>query len=269
MSLTRGTGPLSAHPDGVGNFTVDGPKHKLWWEANRRRVRAIVGGETVADSRGVKLLFETGLGPVWYFPVEDLRADLLEPSDTTTHCPYKGDAAYWSVRVGDDVREDLLWGYDQPIAGAPPLAGHRAFYFDRVDTWLEEDEEVQVHPRDPYHRVDLLTSSRHVVVEADGEVIAESTQPLLLFETGMPTRYYLPRGDVRADVLRDSATITGCPYKGTARYYNVDVGDTVREDLIWYYAEPFDEVGRIAGRLCFYDERVDLILDGERQPAHD
>ena len=267
MSLTRGTGPLASEPAGTGNFSVDGPKHKLWWEDNPRRVRGIVAGETVADSRRVKLLFETSLGPVWYFPVEDLRTDLFEPSDTTSHCPYKGDAAYWTLRVGDDVRPDLVWGYDQPIERAPWLAGHRAFYFNRVDTWLEEDEEVGVHPRDPYHRVDVLTSSRHVVVEVGGEVVAESRAPLLLFETGMPPRYYLSRDEVRTDVLKDSDKTTGCPYKGTARYYDVAAGGTVHEDLIWCYPQPFAEVGGIAGRLCFYDERVDLVLDGRRQPA--
>ena len=267
MSLSRGTGPLRRNPAGVGNFTVDGPKGKLWWEDNPRRVRAVVAGTTVADSRRTKLLFETGHGPVWYFPQEDVRGDLLEPSATTTHCPYKGDAAYWTLRVGDDVRRDLVWGYDFPLPGAPPFAGYRAFYFDRVDTWMEEDEAVAVHPRDPYHRVDVLASSRHVVLELGGQVVAESRRPLLLFETGMPTRYYLPRADVRAEVLRDSDTTTGCPYKGTARYHDVVVDGTVHDDLVWYYPEPIAEAGRIAGLLCFYDERLDLVVDGERQPA--
>jgi uncharacterized protein (DUF427 family) len=267
VSLSRGTGPLSPRPAGVGNFTVDGPAHKLWWEDNPRRVRAIVGGTTVADSRRTKLLFETALGPVWYFPEEDLRTDLLERSDTVTHCPFKGDAAYWSLRVGEEVRPDLIWGYDAPLPGAPPLAGHRAFYFDRVDTWMEEDEEVGVHPRDPYHRIDVLASSRHVVLELGGQVLAESRRPLLLFETGLPTRYYLPRADVRAELLRDSGTTTGCPYKGTARYHDVVVDGTVHDDLVWCYPDPIPEAGRIAGLLCFYDERVDLIVDGERRAA--
>ena len=269
MSLTRGSGPLSRQPGGLANFTVDGPKHKLWWEDDRRRVRGIVAGETVVDSRRAKLLLETGIGPVWYFPAEDLRSDLLQPSDSSTHCPYKGDATYWTLRVGDEVREDLVWGYDDPIPGAAFLVGHRAFYFDRVDTWLQEDEEVRGHPRDPYHRIDVLACSRHVVVEVDGQVVADSTRPVLLLETGLPPRFYLPREDVRPDVLAPSDTVTQCPYKGTARYHSAKVGDRTLEDLVWSYPEPLPEAAAIADRVCFSNDRVDLLVDGDREPAQE
>ena len=269
MSLARGTGPLSRRPGGLANYTVEGPKHKLWWEGDLRRVRGIVAGETVVDSRRAKLLLETGIGPVWYFPAEDLRAELLQPSDSSTHCPYKGDAAYWTLRVGDDVREDLVWGYDDPVPGAAFLAGHRAFYFNRVDTWLQEDQEIRGHPHDPYHRIDVLACSRHVVVEVDGQVVAETTQPMLLLETGLPPRYYLARGDVRAEVLLGSDTTTECPYKGTARYHSVQVGGRLLEDLVWHYPEPLPEAAGIADRLSFYNHRVDLVVDGEREAAQD
>jgi uncharacterized protein (DUF427 family) len=267
MSLARGAGPLSVEPSGVGNFELRGPAHRLWWEDWPRRVRAIVAGETVADSRRVKILFESGLAPIWYFPQEDLRHDLLEPADHRTHCPFKGEASYWTIHAGDQVLDNAVWGYDEPLDACPPIAGHRALYFDRVDTWLEEDEEVGVHPRDPYHRCDVAASSRAVLVEVEGERVAESTRPLMLFETGLPTRYYLPPEDVRTDLLAPSGKRTGCPYKGTAHYSHVDAGGRRVEDAVWSYAEPYGAVHRIAGHLCFHQEKVTVLVDGEPAPG--
>jgi uncharacterized protein (DUF427 family) len=173
MALTVESGPFGERSKGVFNFdtTVLEP-HTLYFEDSPRRVRVMLGGETVADSRHVKLLHETGHLPIYYFPEEDVRMDLLEATDHTTHCPFKGDASYWSVRVGDSVAENAVWGYREPIDSAPPLDGHVAFYWDAMDHWYEEDEEVFVHPRDPYHRVDTLSSSRHVKVSLNGEVVA-------------------------------------------------------------------------------------------------
>lgn len=156
--------------------------------------------------------------------------------------------------------ENGAWSYPEPLPAAPPeLAGLIAFYFDRMDRWLEEAEEIGVHPRDPYHRVDVVASDRHVRVLLEGEVLADSHRALALFETGLPVRWYLPREDVAAH-LEPSDTVTHCPYKGQASYYSV--GE--QRDLVWFYAEPLPEVGRIADRLCFFNERVDLELDGER-----
>ncbi len=175
-------------------------------------MRAVFGGETVVDNHSVKLLHETGHLPVYYFPEEDLRGDLLEPTDHTTHCPFKGDASYRSVRVEDRIAEYAVWTYPEPLEDAPPILGYVALYHDAMDKWLEEDEEVFGHPHDPYHRVDVLESSRHVRVSLNGEVVAETERPKILFETGLPPRYYIPPEDVRTDLLVPSETKTVCPY---------------------------------------------------------
>jgi uncharacterized protein (DUF427 family) len=223
------------------------------------------GGETVADSRRVKLLHESGHLPVYYFPKEDVRMELLEESDHTTRCPFKGEASYWSVKVGDRVSENAVWGYPEPIDSAPPIAGYVAFYWNRMDHWFEEDEEVYVHPRDPYHRVDVLESSRRVKVSVGGEVVAETERPRVMFETGLPPRYYIPPEDVREEVLLMSETTTRCPYKGVASYWSVEAGGERVEDLVWCYPDPIPEATKIKGLLAFFDEKVDLEVDGERQ----
>jgi uncharacterized protein (DUF427 family) len=266
MTLTIGTGPFGDQSTGTFNFDMRAPRdHALYLEESPKRVRVVFGGETLADSRRAKLMHEAGLLPVYYFPKEDVRMELLEESDHTTHCPFKGDASYWSVRVGERVAEDAVWGYPEPIDSCPPIAGLVAFYWNKMDEWYEEDEQVFVHPKDPYHRVDVLESSRHVKVEVNGEVVAETERPLILFETGLPPRYYIPPEDVREDVLAESEKTTQCPYKGVASYYSVEAGDGRVEDLVWYYPEPLPEVGKIEGLLCFFNEKVDLEVDGEEQ----
>jgi uncharacterized protein (DUF427 family) len=266
MTLTIGTGPFGDQGDKTFNFEVRAPRdHVLYFEDSPRRVRVDFGGETVADSRRAKLMHETGYLPVYYLPREDVRMDLLEATDHTTHCPFKGDASHWSVRVGGRVAENAVWGYPEPIDSASPLAGYLAFYFRKMDAWFEEDEEIFVHPRDPYHRVDALESSRHIRVSVNGEVVAETDRPKVLFETGLPPRYYIPPEDVRDDVLLPSDKETQCPYKGTASYRSVKVGSETAEDLVWYYPEPITAVTSIKDHLCFYNEKVDLEVDGEAQ----
>jgi uncharacterized protein (DUF427 family) len=266
MTLTIGTGPFGDQGEKTFNFEVEAPRdHVLYFEDSPRRVRVMFNGETVADSRRVKLMHEKGLLPVYYFREEDVRMDLLEESDHTTHCPFKGDASYWSVRVGDRVAENAVWGYPEPIDSAPPLAGYLAFYWRKMDHWYEEDEEIFVHPRDPYHRVDVLESSRHVKVLVNGEVVAETNRPTILFETGLPPRYYIPPEDFREEALVPSDKETQCPYKGVASYYSVEVGGEQVEDLIWYYSEPIPEAAKMKGHLAFFNEKVDLEVDGEEQ----
>jgi uncharacterized protein (DUF427 family) len=266
MTLTIGTGPFGDQGDKVFNFEVQAPRdHMLYFEDSPRRVRVVFNGEIVADSRRVKLMHEAGLLPVYYFPIEDVRMELLEESDHATHCPFKGDASYWSVSVGDRVAEDAAWSYAEPIDSCPPIAGYLAFYWRRMDHWYEEDEEVFVHPRDPYHRVDVLESSRHVRVKVAGEVVAETQRPTILFEAGLPPRYYILEEDVRMELLEASEKTTQCPYKGVASYYSVEAGDGRVEDLVWYYPEPIPEAAKIEGLLAFFNERVDLEVDGEVQ----
>ncbi len=262
MGLMTGSGPFGREPAGAFNFEPPAPGRALYLEPTPKRIRAVVGGETVADSRHAFLLHESGHQPIYYFPPEDVRSERLEPSDRHTRCPKKGEASYYTIRAGESVVDAGAWYYPEPIADAPPqLKGLIAFYWNRMDHWFEEDEEVFVHPRDPYHRVDVLTSDRQVRVSLDGVELASSSRALALFESNLPPRWYLPREDVSASLL-ESDTVTRCPYKGTAAYYSVE-GVEDGKDLIWYYADPFPEVSRIAGLLCFFNERVDLELDGE------
>jgi uncharacterized protein (DUF427 family) len=266
MTLTIGTGPFGDQGDKAFNFEVQAPRdHMLYFEDSPRRVRVVFNGETVADSRRVKLMHEAGLLPVYYFPREDVRMDLLEESDHTTHCPFKGYASYWSARVDDRVAENAVWGYPEPIESCPPISGYLAFYWRKMDHWYEEDEEIFVHPRDPYHRVDVLDSSRHVKVAVGGEIVAETDRPRILFETGLPPRYYIPEEDVRMELLVASDKTTQCPYKGIASYYSVEAGGGREEDLVWYYSEPIPETAKIKGLLAFFNEKVDLEVDGEEQ----
>ena len=190
MTLTIGTGPFGDQGDKLVQFRGARPQRP---RAVLRVLSAagagVFGGETVADSRRAKLLHEAGLLPVYYFPIEDVRMELLEESGPYYPLPFKGDASYWSVRTGDRVAENAVWGYPEPIDSTPPIAGYLAFYWRKMDHWYEEDEEVFVHPRDPYHGVDMLESSRHIEVSVNGEVFAETERPKILFETGLPPRY--------------------------------------------------------------------------------
>ncbi len=240
------------------------PGYRLEIEPCGKRVRALLGGETLADSTAVLLLRESGHVPVYYFPRDDVRMDLLERSDHATYCPFKGDAAYWTVAAAGQRAENAVWGYEDPFEEAARIKDYLAFYWNRMDQWYEEDEEVFVHARDPKVRVDILASSRPVKVILGGETVAETTNGRFLFETGLPTRYYLPPEDVRRDLLEPSPTETACPYKGTARYHSVRVGDRRYEDIVWFYPDPVAEAAKIKDRLCFFNEKVDAILvDGK------
>jgi len=235
-------------------------------EPNHRRLRVLVDGVVIADTIESIYLFETGHLPVYYLPKNDIRFDLLEHTDRSTHCPYKGDAEYWSIVVGDRRIDDAVWSYPSPLPDAPDLSAYAAFYWNKVDNWFEEDEEVFVHARDPYKRVDALVSSRHVEVRVNGETVADTTHPTLLFETGLPTRYYIPKIDVRMDLLQSSTLTTACPYKGTANYFSVAVPDAdVLENVAWVYRIPLPQVPTIQNMLCFFNERVDIVVDGVLQ----
>jgi len=232
-------------------------------EPGLKRVRTFLGGELVADTARPVLVWEIPYYPAYYFPRDDVRTELLVPSDRTGRSPSRGEAHYYTVKAGGRVAEDAAWCYpDSPIEELRDLV---RFDWEAMDAWFEEDELVGVHPRDPYTRVDILASSRHVEVVVSGVKVAESRQPRLLFETGHPIRYYLPLTDVRMDLLRPSATVTRCPYKGTASYWSVEIGGQVFDDLVWTYKAPLLESVKIAGLAGFYNEKVDLYVDGVLQ----
>jgi uncharacterized protein (DUF427 family) len=203
--------------------------------------------------------------PAYYFPLADVRQDLLKESSRTVEHPGLGRARYWSLEAGGKTAVDSAWGFPEPEAQAEALKDHVTFRWSDMDAWFEEDDEVFVHPRDPYKRVDVLHSSRQVRVVVDGVTVAESRQPRLLFETHLPTRYYLPKLDLNLELLTPSETHTRCPYKGVASYYDLTVNGKVYKDFVWYYPAPIPETPKIENLLCFYNEKVDLYVDGELQ----
>jgi uncharacterized protein (DUF427 family) len=233
-------------------------------EPCRKRVRVMFNGATIADSLSTILLLEQGHMPVYYFPRTDVRADLLARTQHLTHCPLKGDASYWSIETAGRTSDNAAWSYEHPLPHLAGIAGALAFYWDRVDHWFEEDEEVFGHARDPHHRVDVRASTREVRVDFAGERVATTRRGLFLFETGLPTRYYIPPEDVLARFLEPSQRRSTCPYKGNASYWSLRVGDREARDAVWSYLDPLPDCPRIKGHLCFYPEKVDrLEVEGE------
>ncbi|MEA2303498.1 MAG: hypothetical protein QOH43_778 [Solirubrobacteraceae bacterium] len=256
MSLTLGSGPFAAGTTAQRNFSLDAaPKHQILFQPDPRRFRAIVADEVVVDTVGGHLLHESNIPPRLYVPLADVRMDLFAKTATTTHCPFKGDASYWTLTVGDRTVEDVLWAYEDPLGDAPFLDGFGALYADRVDEWLIEEDRVLGHFKDPFHRVDAHVSSRPVEVRANGEVVARSERPVLIFETGLPARAYLPPADVHPAAIRPgTGKRTICPYKGEATYWTI----AGLEDAAWSYESPLPDALRAQGHIAF-DERVDGI----------
>jgi len=218
-------------------------------EPTPRRIRVRLGGTVVADSDRA-LLLDTVPGPdgfpTYFLPLDDVRPGTLADEE----------AGRWAVTAGGRRVEDAAWTNDR----FDELKGHVTFSWDALD-WYEEDEQVFVHPRSPRHRVDTVRSSRRVQVVIDGAEVANSTRPVLLYETHLPTRYYLPFADVRSDLLTASETVSRCPYKGAARYWS----HPGLPDAAWSYPDPVAECPAIRDLLCFFNERVDLIVDGQPQ----
>jgi uncharacterized protein (DUF427 family) len=233
----------------------------VWIEPTARWVRAYFGGAKVADSKRALLMWERGPLPTYWFPKEDVELDLLTPADQASG----SGALLWTLRVGDRVAEKAARSEPTASGERAALINHIAFYWDAMDAWYEEDDEVFVHPRDPYHRVDVLHSSRHVRVEINGQNVAETTRPTLLFETGLPTRYYIPKQDVRMDLLVQTDKHTSCPYKGIASYWSARVGNELVGDIVWAYPAPIPECSKIENLLSFFNEKVDIFVDGERE----
>jgi uncharacterized protein (DUF427 family) len=232
------------------------------FEQGHKRVRAYLAGELVADTRHPVLVWEWPYYPTYYFPAGDVPAELV-PAGRTEHSPSRGEGEVYHVKVAGTGADDAALRYpDSPIEALRDLV---RLDWNSMSEWFEEDEPVYTHPRDPYSRVDILASSRHVRVEVDGVTVADSRQPRILFETGLPPRYYVPLTSLRMDLLRPSDTQTHCPYKGTAGYWSVDTGQAVHPDIVWIYRAPLPESQKIAGLACLYNEKVDLYLDGELQ----
>lgn len=243
------------------DVTTEAPhRGRVRVEEGHKRVRAYLDGHLVADSAHPLLVWEAPYYPTYYLPEEALRAE-LQPTGETDHSPSRGDAIVYDVVVpGDVVAPDAARRFpDSPIE---ELRHTVRLDWNAMSEWLEEDEPVYTHPRNPYTRVDILHSSRHVVVQVGGVTVADSVRPTILFETGTPVRYYLPLSDISTELLEPTDTVSHCPYKGTAAYWSVRVGDQIHDDLVWTYRTPLPESQKIAGLACFYNDRVDLIVDG-------
>lgn len=253
MSLTLGSGPLSSAPAGALNFDLSGaPKHRILFEDFPPRLRAVVDGVTILDTTGAKLLHESNIPPVAYVPVADLDPSLLTRTETSTHCPFKGDASYWTLTAGDRTEPDFVWAYETPLPEASWLEGYAALPWDRVDEVYVEDFLQTGRVHDPYHRVDVLASSRHVRVTAGGRVVAETSRPVMVQETGLGLRAYVPRADVLPGVLAPTDTRSFCPYKGEASYWSV----SGIADAAWSYESPLPEALRAAGHVAFDGEGI-------------
>jgi uncharacterized protein (DUF427 family) len=233
-------------------------------ERGPKRVRAYLGGVAVADTTRPLLVWEVPYYPTYYIPVADVRTDLLEADGGPgVRSPSRGHGRTFTIRSGGVEAPGAALRYeDSPLE---ELRDAIRLDWEAMDAWFEEDEQVFTHPRDPYTRVDILPSSRHVRVEVDGVTIAESAKPTLLFETGLPVRYYLPKTHVRMDLLTATDSVSHCPYKGTAEWWSVRAGDELHADLAWSYRTPLPESQKIAGLVAFYNEKVDIFVDGVLQ----
>jgi uncharacterized protein (DUF427 family) len=235
-----------------------------------RRVRARLDGQLVFDTTKALYVWEWPNYPQYYVPLEDVRTEFLVDEEhlQRTHL---GQRQTYGLRVESGVtRSNAAWVYRESTVAE--LVGRIRFEWSALDSWFEEDEEVFVHPRSPYTRVDALRSTRVVRIELEGVVLAETASPVMVFETGLPTRYYFNRTDVRFDHLEPSVTVTSCPYKGkTSGYWSIRIGDTRHEDLAWAYDFPTRQLLPIAGLVAFYNEKVDVCIDGvpqERPETH-
>lgn len=232
-----------------------------------RRVRARLGDRFVVDTTAAIYVWEWSHYPQYYLPLADIDSDVLVDEQHDEQLG-RGTAKRYGVRLGDIERPGVAHLYtESDIEG---IAGRVRFDWSAFDSWFEEDEEVFVHPRDPYSRVDAIRSTRTVTVGLDGIELARSSSPVMVFETGLPTRYYFNRTEVHLEHLVPSDTVTSCPYKGqTTGYWSVRLGDQTVTDLAWAYDFPTRQLLPIAGLVAFYNEKVDIEIDGEAQERPD
>jgi uncharacterized protein (DUF427 family) len=243
--------------------TTDATSTDVRVEPNPRRIRGVWRGRPVVDTTAAKFVWEHPHYPAWYVPREDVLGEFVD-NGATFESSRRGAGLRFDLVVDGDTIADAGWRHpDSPVE---ELRGLLRFEWSAVDAWFEEDVEVFVHPRSPEVRVDVLDSSRHIRVVVDGVEVADSVRPRILFETGLPPRYYLPKSDVRMDLLVPTDSQTACPYKGWANYWSLGLGDATHDDIAWGYRTPLPESAGIAGLVCFYDERVELEVDGVIQP---
>jgi uncharacterized protein (DUF427 family) len=260
MSLAWQQGPLA--PGAVGHFLVPDPlpERLLFAEPLRRRMRVRFAGEWIADSEDVVVLHEPGHYPVAYFPAGAVTSGVLEPMEHTTRHRDLGPTSWYTVRAGTTGTPRAAWQHSGLPAHAEVLKGRVAFAWRAMDAFYEEDDRVVGHAADPYHRIDIRQTSRHLTVRHEGRIIADSTRPLALYESGFAPRWYVPRADVDTSALTLREGQTFCPYKGMCSYWDIS-GLT---GAAWEYEDAWPEVRRISGMLSFEPDQVEVRLDGVR-----
>ena len=265
MGLSWQQGPLGRNPSGTFISASPMPERVLFLEPLRRRMSVELGGSLVARSDGALLLFEPARYPVAYFPLDDVSDGVLQPIDHHTTHPDLGETRWFDVVGGDgQVARRAAWRHVEPPAQAAALRDAVAFAWRGMDAFYEEDERILGHAADPYHRIDIRRSSRHLVVQGDDQVVADTHSPVVLYESGFAPRWYVPRADVVAGTLHPVEGQTFCPYKGIASYY--DIGDS--RNAAWSYRAPIEEMARIADLVSFEPDKVTITIDGERlEPA--
>jgi len=236
------------------------------WIPVPKRIRVFLSSRLIADSTRTMLL--RGRPPVYYFPREDVKMDFLKKSNHNNQSEKYGKARHWHVDVDEQIAVNAAWSYENPPEGmAGGIADYIAFKWPEMETWMEEEEVVRVHPRDPYSRIDVICSSRYVKLQYEGLSLAETRCPMVLFETGLPARYYIRRSDVNTALLKPSDHQTECPYKGVASHFSLENDEWKLENIAWTYAYPNQEVAGIKDLICFYAEKLeDFFVDGNRLP---
>ncbi|WIX98827.1 DUF427 domain-containing protein [Amycolatopsis mongoliensis] len=260
MGLAWQQGPLATRA--VGHFLVEQPlpERMLFAEPLRRRMRVRFGGEWVADSEDVVLLHEPGRYPVAYFPLADVREDVLVAEDRTTAHRELGPAEWYTVQAAGSRALRAAWRYTGLPGHADVLRDRVAFAWRAMDAFYEEDERIVGHAADPYHRIDIRQTSRHLVVREGDRVVAETRRPVVLYESGFAPRWYVPREDIDLTALTPVEGETFCPYKGLAGYFDIGPG----KRAAWSYPEAWPEVARVSGFVSFEPDVVDVTLDGRK-----
>jgi uncharacterized protein (DUF427 family) len=264
MGLSWQQGPLGRDPNGTFITTTPMPDRVLYMEPLRRRMSVKLGGGIIVQSDDAVIFFEPARYPVAYFPVGDIEQGVLQPADHETAHEDLGKTTWFDVVGGDgEIAKRGAWQHVDPPEQARALRDMVAFAWRAMDAFYEEDDRILGHAADPYHRIDIRRTSRHLVVRDGDQVVADTHAPLVLDESGFAPRWYIPRADIVADALEPVEGQTFCPYKGLASYYNI--GDA--RNAGWSYRAPFEEVERIADLVSFYPEKLTITIDGEKLEA--
>ncbi len=261
MSLTVGPGLFGHNPAATFSQELPDRSRLFFVQPVAKWLRVKLGGETIADSRRAALLYRFGSLPLYVVRADDVVEGALTREEAAPEdAGALGELTLWTVRGGQEVRPGAARTYGHEL-----LEGWVELDWHAMDEWWEEGERIHVHPRDPYHRIDILPTPRRLRVSVCGVTVAETEGAKVLFETTLPPRWYIPRSDVRLELLEPSDRRTRCAYKGEASYLSLAADGVAEADIAWTYPEPWREAEPVAGHVCFFDERVDLEIDGELQ----